>query len=94
MSDKTTIGFSTDGNLAGNKVEGDMNSSIPKRSPQTGGSLRTLNDQNRSQDNFTAVLSLTHTFNSDGGVLDASMDYLRYRYEEDQYLNSEVTKRV
>ena len=48
-----------------------MNSSIPKRSPQTGGSLRTLNDQNRSQDNFTAVLSLTHTFNSDGGVLDA-----------------------
>ena len=52
MSDKTTIGFSTDGNLAGNKVEGDMNSSIPKRSPQTGGSLRTLNDQNRSQDNL------------------------------------------
>ena len=39
MSDKTTIGFSTDGNLAGNKVEGDMNSSIPKRSPQTGGSF-------------------------------------------------------
>ncbi len=91
MSDKTTIGFSTDGNLAGNKVEGDMNSSIPKRSPQTGGSLRTLNDQNRSQDNFTAVLSLTHAFNSDGGVLDASMDYLRYRYEEDQYLNSQDT---
>ena len=91
MSDKTTIGFSTDGNLAGNKVEGDMNSFIPKRSPQTGGSLRTLNDQNRSQDNFTAVLSLTHTFNSDGGVLDASMDYLRYRYEEDQYLNSQDT---
>ncbi len=91
MSDKTTIGFSTDGNLAGNKVEADMTSSIPKRSPQTGGSLRTLNDQNRSQDNFTAVLSLTHTFNSDGGVLDASMDYLRYRYEEDQYLNSQDT---
>ena len=68
-----------------------MNSSIPKRSPQTGGSLRTLNDQNRSQDNFTAGLSLTHTFNSDGGVLDASMDYLRYRYEEDQYWNSQDT---
>jgi hypothetical protein len=61
MSEKTTIGLSTDGNLAGSKVEGDMNSSIPKRSPQTGGLLRTLNDQNRSRDNFTAVLSLTHT---------------------------------
>lgn len=90
-SEKTTIGFSTDGNLAASDVEGDMYSSLMDTVSLPYTPLRTLNDQHRSQDNFTTVLNVTHTFNPDGGVFDASADYLRYRYQEDQYLSSQDT---
>lgn len=93
-SDKTTIGFSTDGNLSNDLELGDVSSLVT--SPRTSGSgstLRTLNNTDRSRNNFTAVLNLTHTFKPDGGILDASADYLRYHSGENQLLQGQDTLR-
>lgn len=93
-SDKTTIGFSTDGNLWNDLEQGDVSSLVTSlRTARPESSLRTLNNTDRSRDNFTAVLNLTHTFHPDGRILDVSADYLRYRFQEDQLLHSDDTLR-
>lgn len=93
-SEKTTIGFSTDGNLWNDQELGDVSSLVTSpHADRPESSLRTLNNTDRSRTNFTAILSLTHAFNPDGGILDVSADYLRYHYQEDQLLHSQDTLR-
>ncbi len=85
LSDKMTIGFSTEGHLSDNHVDGDMDSFFQKPFEEMTSSLRTLNIQDRSQDNFSATASLTRRFDaSDKRTLELAFDYLRYRYEENQ----------
>lgn len=93
ISDKTIIGFSTNGNLWNDLELGDVSSLVASPKTEWKSPLRTLNNTHRSRNNFTAVLSLTHTFNPDGGTLDASADCLRYRFREDQLLHSKDTLR-
>lgn len=93
VSDKTTLGFSTDGNLWNDLELGDVSSLVTSPKTERKPTLHTLNNTNRSRNNFTTVLSLSHTFNPDGGTLDASADYLRYRFRENQYLHSVDTLR-
>jgi outer membrane receptor protein involved in Fe transport len=93
VSDKTSVGFSTDGNLGNDQELGDVSSLVDSPKTNHRSAFRTLNDTDRSRNNFTTTLNLTHTFNPDGGILDASADYLRYRFRENQLLHGEDTLR-
>lgn len=81
---RTTLGVSAGGNVSGNKSRGEMNTAFTYAGPLGA----TINNGKRSWNNFSAGATLVHRLHKDGGELDASFDYFRYKYTEKQLMCS------
>lgn len=81
---RTTLGVSVSGNVSDNKSRGEMNTAFVNA-----GSLgATINNGKRSWNNFSTGVTLVHQLHKEGGELDASFDYFRYKYTEKQLMYS------
>lgn len=81
---RTTLGVSASGNVSNHKSDGEMKTAFT----EAGALGSTLNRGKRHWNNFSTGATLVHQLKKDGGELDASFDYFRYKYTDKQLMYS------
>ncbi|WP_102407725.1 outer membrane beta-barrel family protein [Parabacteroides bouchesdurhonensis] len=85
ITDRTTLGFTFNGNHHSKRRVGTMDSYFQTLKDQPDSTRYTWNDSQRKTMNLSAGVNFLHKFDSKGKVLDASFDYLRFKYNDDQF---------
>ncbi|WP_099464572.1 outer membrane beta-barrel protein [Parabacteroides provencensis] len=85
LTNRSTLGFTFDGNHYDKHRVGTMDSYFKTLREQSDSTRYTWNDSRKKTTNLTAGVNFTHKFDSEGKRLDASFDYLRFKYNDNQF---------